>query len=566
MYCPLMITKSRLADYSKTKDKNYQPLVMLQTKKIMITLLLAALMLSTGMAASPMLKNKGNISHKQHTIYISGHYSKDLKQLGSVNIRLWKELFSTEESDYTPHRSFNAAVKNGSFSIEIDSVEEVSYISLSGNKNKWGTSLDFLSFYLVQPGDNIRMNISKRFVAKPVNTLTEKGDSICVNCINIKFSGKGANKYNCRSEMDEAKEEAIKTFESKATAKEYERIKYFENQGLKIPQQTVTDDSQNCQEEINYIKGKSMDVLHAYRSKISGDVYQIMRASLIGQVLDQFYARPMYFNLHSPGLEGYKKWYKKFNYNNSNGISDMIALKAVYFADFLIDKSWLESGLFSAEVTGFDFQTDREAATYHLIKSKYQGQLKDKLLLTFLMEKADSSPLIEDGLNTIKTNEYRELLDAIKTSNQVGTKAYNFSLPDSTGKNVTLDSFKGKVVFIDFWFTGCKGCTQYYTEGLSKVEEDYKHNSDIVFISISIDVVRSKWVKSIYSLRYTSPTVINLYKANASPIIKQFFVNSFPHSVLIDKNGLIFSNSSAELRERGIVGLEDKINQALTIK
>jgi len=538
---------------------------MLQTSKMMIALLLSAVTLSISVAA-PMLKNKSNIRHKQHTIYISGHYSKDLKQPGRVTIRLWKDLFSIGKSDYTPHRSFSAAVKNGSFSIEIDSVDEVSYISLSDNKDKWGTSLDFLSFYLVQPGDNVRMDISKRFVAKPSKVLNESGDSTCLNCINIKFSGKGANKYNCRFKIDEAKDEAMKTYMSNAAGKEYERIKYFENKGLKIPRQTIAEESQRDLKTANYIEGKSLDVLQTYKPQLSGDVYEMLKASLIGQVLDQFYARPMYSFLHLPGLEKYKKWYKKFHYNNKYGISDQIARKAVYFADFLIDRSWLESSLYGTEVTGFDFQTDRVEATYHLIKSKYQGQLKDKLLLTFLMDKPGSSPLMEDGLNTIKTNEYLEILDSIKTNSQVGAKAYDFSLPDSTGKNVTLGSFKGKVVFIDFWFTGCKGCSQYYTEQVSKVEEDYEHNPNVVFISVSIDAVRSNWIKSVYSFRYTSPTVINLYKASSSPIIKQFFVNSFPHPLLIDKNGLIFSNSSAELREKGITGLENKINQALALK
>ena len=43
-----------------------------------------------------------------------------------------------------------------------------------------------------------------------------------------------------------------------------------------------------------------------------------------------------------------------------------------------------------------------------------------------------------------------------------GKYAYNFNLPDTLSKRVQLSEFKGKVVFIDFWYTGCTNCVEFY--------------------------------------------------------------------------------------------------------
>lgn len=41
---------------------------------------------------------------------------------------------------------------------------------------------------------------------------------------------------------------------------------------------------------------------------------------------------------------------------------------------------------------------------------------------------------------------------------KIGTPAPDFTLKDTTGKTVTLSSFKGKTVILNFWSTGCPPC------------------------------------------------------------------------------------------------------------
>jgi thiol-disulfide isomerase/thioredoxin len=76
----------------------------------------------------------------------------------------------------------------------------------------------------------------------------------------------------------------------------------------------------------------------------------------------------------------------------------------------------------------------------------------------------------------------------------IGKSAYNFSLPDTSGKTVSMKDFKGKVVFIDVWATWCGPCKAQFPF-LREIEEEYHDNKDLVFVGISLDKaeVKQKW-------------------------------------------------------------------------
>ena len=512
----------------------------------------------------------------EKSICLSGHYNAGIRHGDSVTISLWNHLFTANNSQYLPHRTFKTAIRDGNFRIRIDSVPDVSYLSLSTFNDRQGSPLAFLNFYLAEPGDDIRLNLSETDVTRPFELQTESGDSICMNCVDMCFFGKGADKYNCRFKMDKAVANSTENYLAEETKREMDKIRAFERRGLKTPVRTLTEESRNLQREVDYVEKVPLGILRRYKSRLRNNIYQILRANLIGESREQYYARPMSIMtpFRTASLNDYKKSYTADYRKSRYGVSDAIALQSVYYLDFLIARSQLENYLyhfdFSGRTSTAEKYQSRLVSAYDFIKSTYVAPLKDKLLLSYLVNYSsfvsDPLSLIQDGLNTIRTKEDWDLLTAVTINSQVGKKAYNFSLPDRDDHMVSLDRYKGKVVFIDFWFSGCKGCAEYYNEVVDKVEQAYKNNKEVVFISISLDANKDNWEKSVQRNLYTSADIINLYKATSSPVVKQFFVSACPHPLLIDSEGRIFSNSNTELRANGVSGLEDKINQALALK
>jgi thiol-disulfide isomerase/thioredoxin len=181
---------------------------------------------------------------------------------------------------------------------------------------------------------------------------------------------------------------------------------------------------------------------------------------------------------------------------------------------------------------------------YDYLKKTFSGFLRERIITAFLFnyrnKSADISWCISDALITVTNKDFRGVLQKLKLWDVVGANAFNFSLPDINGKIKTLSDFKGKVVLIDFWFTGCPACAAIQPK-LTEIEHKFL-NENFVLISISIDKNRDEWIKSVRSSRYTSFKAINLFtegKGKFHPIVKLYNIISFPTLILVDKQGKI---------------------------
>jgi peroxiredoxin len=119
-------------------------------------------------------------------------------------------------------------------------------------------------------------------------------------------------------------------------------------------------------------------------------------------------------------------------------------------------------------------------------------------------------------------------------------QAPNFAFTDTAGNVVHLADLKGKLLLIDIWYTGCGGCAGFYQHVLSRVESLFKDSKALAFVSISADRDATVWKKSIYSGRYSSAAVVNLYTNGIGyyhELFTYYNLFAFPTTFLLDANG-----------------------------
>lgn len=201
------------------------------------------------------------------------------------------------------------------------------------------------------------------------------------------------------------------------------------------------------------------------------------------------------------------------------------------------------------------------------IKANYSNDTREKLLTFLLFSENRSKDLkfcFQDDLNTFKSSKWRSIVTKY-CAQLAGAPAYNFSLPDSNKVVHRLSDYIGKIVVLDCWYTGCGNCRRL-TPKLAMVEEHFKDNPKVVFISVSSDKDINVWKKSINGGAYTtSKREVNLYTGGVG--IRHPFYNAIdfqgaPTLKLIDANG-DWADSPVDCREDDGKDLIKKINNAL---
>ena len=139
------------------------------------------------------------------------------------------------------------------------------------------------------------------------------------------------------------------------------------------------------------------------------------------------------------------------------------------------------------------------------------------------------------------------------------TVAPNFDYENHKGGKTTLESLKGKYVYIDIWATWCGPC-RAEIPSLKKMEADF-HDKNIQFVSISVDADKDhdKWAKMVTEKELTG---IQLFagKTVLSEFIKAFEVNSIPRFILIDPNGVVVD---ADAKRPSDPRLREELNKKL---
>ncbi|WP_293305987.1 TlpA disulfide reductase family protein [Pedobacter sp. UBA5917] len=122
----------------------------------------------------------------------------------------------------------------------------------------------------------------------------------------------------------------------------------------------------------------------------------------------------------------------------------------------------------------------------------------------------------------------------------IGKMAPDFSAPDTADKSVSLSSYKGKYVLVDFWASWCVPC-RAENPNLVKSYNRF-HQKGLEVLGVSLDQKKENWVKAIQEDGLTWAHVSDL-KYWKSDIAKLYQVNAVPQNYLIGPDGKIIAKN-----------------------
>jgi thiol-disulfide isomerase/thioredoxin len=462
-------------------------------------------------------QNNKSIQKKTNTV-ISGYFDDERTD----TVRLF---FYEQKLGQTPagRQEMISVTHNGHFYFNIPIHGDIGYVTIRSNKK---TALS-LSQYLLRRGDSVNVNI---------NTFLDRGKQQFEH--GLTFTGINCGAFPAKYHADSAYMELVKV------AKPF----------------LLSTDS--VKKDISYLWKElfdHMDIVPIFRLAALDKVSSETDKEIISILATDY----LYSNELNKLVQFQYYWNESFR--NPDSLNRRSLLSGYFIKtlnNYRSSKSTLQSRLISSGYmeyatlrtdleakTAANLKTSRSAMDFLPIIERENPATKEKLLtamIAYLGYSADLKgvdSLIKYGMHKVRNSYLHNIVSSYRDRSLKGSPAFNFTLADIKGKPVSLSSFIGKTVVIDFWFTGCVGCVQV-GKGIKKVKERFVNDTSVVFVSISADFKKEEWLESIREGVYTDSNCVNLYtmgKGQGHELMKFYDINSYPRLMIIDKQGKLFA-------------------------
>ncbi|MCH7411751.1 thioredoxin family protein [Belliella sp. DSM 111904] len=187
----------------------------------------------------------------------------------------------------------------------------------------------------------------------------------------------------------------------------------------------------------------------------------------------------------------------------------------------------------------------------------YTPLLRDRLMTKYIADNLkrlpDSEFLLNRVMSAVDDPWALKTLQELYLAQHAGEEFLDVELENEKGERIHISSFKGKVLVLDFWITGCRACVGLFQSTLKPLQEQFKKGGNVEFISISADQNREMWLKSLHTGKYTDENAQNLrIPTKDNPLLSKYKIQSYPSLLLIDENGKLLKSTGIPTEKEGL--------------